>query len=232
MSKKEELENKLCAKYVRTEAKGVSNVKTFFAEIAGDDPCSKTLIMADPVCLCMDILSTKNYYLLCSELQSRGKVFKIRFKNSGIAKKSWPMVLRTSSDCVDIITAKTSTRNVSKRPVIVEGITVRIKRLEQRTEGKEERGEGRRAEGEGGEGAGVISTVPNGRTEEKREGGERGVSGVPNGPTDEGREERGGGEGEGQRPEMPAMPAVKFKTSTCNNCSLITNPETPTIKPA
>ena len=54
---------------------------------------------------------------------------------------------------------------------------------------------GRGEEGEGGEGVGVISTEPKGRTEEKRKGREKGVSGVPNGPTDKGVEEGGGEEG-------------------------------------
>ena len=49
---------KLCAKYVRTEAKGVSNVYILFAEIlAKDDSCSRTLIIADAFCLCAYIFS-------------------------------------------------------------------------------------------------------------------------------------------------------------------------------
>ena len=57
--------HKLRAKYVRTEAKGVSNVKILFAEIAEDDPCSKTLIIADAVCLCTHILIKGKTYFLC-----------------------------------------------------------------------------------------------------------------------------------------------------------------------
>ena len=56
---------------------------------------------------------------------------------------------------------------------------------------------------EGGGGAEVNSTMPQGRTEERREGKEKGVSGVPQGPTDEERREEreGGGESEGIRIE-------------------------------